>query len=95
MRYVALFAPHEEATIGALCGKWVERHLIGAFVEHLRARPFLGSPYDDRVPVDDLTDRRQRVMHVADHKGLSGTDYDAGRFESDIESVRAEIALLG
>jgi len=48
-----------------------------------------------RFTIDDARDFRIRIVHVADKDRFRGTDHDASRFQSHIDAMRTEVALLG
>ena len=90
----ALLAPHEEAAFGAARGDRVEGRLMGAAIEELRQRRFLGAPDGDRLAVHDPRDQGSGIVEVADQDGLRRADHDAGRLEPHVDAVRAEVAFL-
>ncbi len=64
------------------------------FVEKLRQRFFLGTANRDDIAIDVLCDPRLRILQIADQNRFGWTDHDARRFESDFQSMRAEVALF-
>jgi hypothetical protein len=65
-----------------------------AFIKEFRQRLFFRAPYGNSVAVDDLSDIRIRVVHIADKNRLRRTnDYTCG-FELHVDAVRAEVTLL-
>ena len=55
----------------------------------------LESAYGDSFASDDARHFRSRVVHVSYQDRFRGTDHYAGRFETHINPMRAEIAFLG
>jgi hypothetical protein len=65
-----------------------------ALVEEFRQRLLFGTPHVHGIAVHDARDFGIRVVHVADEDRFDRADDDAGGFESHVDAVRAEVALL-
>jgi hypothetical protein len=89
-----LFAPHKQTTIRSPRGKGIQRRLVRALIEEFGQRLLFGSPHGNRLAIDYLCHIRLAVVHVADQNRLSGTNNHAGRLQSHIYSMRAEVTFL-
>lgn len=89
-----LFAPHEETGLRPASRERIQRSLMRAFVEKFRQRLFLGTANVHRLAINDLSNIRALIVHVADQNRLSRTDDDAGGLQSDIDAVRTEVTFL-
>ena len=76
-------------------GQRIERGLVRAFVEKFRQCFFLGPPHVHRFAIHNLSHVRRRIIHIADQNCLRWTNDDASRLESDVDTMCAEVALLG
>ncbi len=65
-----------------------------SFVEELREGLLLRAPHRHDIAPDETRDLRGRIIQVPDEDRLRRTDHDAGRLESHVDPVRAEVALL-
>ena len=90
----ALLAPHEEAGFGTTRRERIKRGLVGAFIKEFRQRLFLGPSNIHGFAIDDLSDVGRLIVHVANQDRLRRADYDAGRFQSHIDAVRAKVTFL-
>ena len=90
-----LLAPHEQPGFGTTRGERIERRLMRAFVKEFWQRLFLRTAHVHRFAINNLSDVRRLIVHIADQDGLRWTDDDAGRLQTNIDAMRAEVAFLG
>ena len=95
MGKASLFAPHEDASLGALGGEGVQRGEMSSAVEEFWMRFFFWATDSDWRTPHDMRNRGCGIVEVADENGFSGANNNAGGFEADIQSMRAKIAFLG
>src|SRR5205807_2660513 len=90
-----LLAPHEQPGFGTTRGERIECRLMRAFVKEFWQRLFLRTAHVHRFAINNLSDVRRLIVHIADQYGLRWTDDDAGRLQTNIDAMRAEVAFLG
>ena len=64
-------------------------------VEELGLRALMGLADCDLLRRNDAADMALRIVEVAGHDRLRGTNDDAGRFEIGLDAMRAEVAFGG
>ena len=74
-----LLAPHEQAGFGPPGREWIERRLVRAFIEKLGQRLLLWTAHVHGFAVNDLSDIRRGIVHVANQDRLCWADDDASR----------------
>src|SRR5712671_5109110 len=89
-----LLAPHEQSGFGTARGERIQRRLMCALVEKLGQSFFFRTTNVYSFAIDDLPDVRQGIVHVADQNRLRRTNDDAGRLQTDIDAMRAEVTFL-
>jgi len=89
-----LLAPHEKSAVGPMCGNRIQCRLVRSLIEQLRQRLFFRTPHSDWFAVDDLGNVRLGVVHISNQNRLRRANYDARRFQADVDAMRAEVALL-
>jgi hypothetical protein len=91
----ALLRPQKQAAGRAAGRQRIQRRLVGPLVEELGPGRLLRAPHRHRLPAGDTRHGGRGVVEVADLDRLGRAHHDAGRFETDVQTVRAEVALLG
>ena len=91
----ALGRPRVQAAVRAAGCQRVQGRLVRSLVEQAGPGAFLRAADRDRLPLDDLRDLGLRVVQIPDQDRLGRAHRDAGRFQADLEAVRAQVALLG
>ena len=95
VRDVSLLAPHEQSPWRTLRREGIKGGEMSAAIEEFGMRFLLGTTYSDRTTPDDMGYHGGGIVEVADENSFSGTDDDAGRFESYLKPMGAKVTLLG
>ena len=72
----------------------LDRCGFGAEINHFRQRPFLRFANGNRFALGDAGDFARRIIEVAKNPAFGRTDAHAGRQQTVLDAIRAEVALF-